>query len=230
MGGRKIDLQKKYKIRDYGDPRSFLSMEVTRDRVHKTLHLAQKAYIQQLAREHQLEDSHSVDSPMVNVPDGTVSPLMTDPSRYRQIVGQIMYCHAATRFDITFPVSQLSRKLARPTEADYKAARCVIQYMFHHQEIGPMYDGKAPVQLLGYSDADYAGDVQTRRSTSGWVFTFMQGPVSKSYTFTVVSYNLRRPWCPAGLPSTPRLCALQRFHVLARKNLHGYAARALTLT
>ena len=41
-----------------------------------------------------------------------------------------------------------------------------------------MYYGKTPIQLVGYSDADYAGDVETRRSTSGRVFLFMNGPIS----------------------------------------------------
>ena len=72
----------------------------------------------------------------------------------------------------------MSRSLARPTEQDYSAAKRVVQYLYHHQQIGPTYQGGAAVQLLGYTDADYAGDVATRRSTSGRVFLFMQGPVA----------------------------------------------------
>ena len=44
------DLLKKYEIRDYGEPRSFLGMEITRDRKRKTIKLTQHAYIQQLAK------------------------------------------------------------------------------------------------------------------------------------------------------------------------------------
>ena len=53
----KKDLVSKYEIRDYGDPRSFLGMEVTRDRSAGTIRLTQKAYIKQLATVYGLLDS-----------------------------------------------------------------------------------------------------------------------------------------------------------------------------
>ena len=176
----KADLLDKYQIRDYGDPRSFLGMEIHRDREAKTVRLTQQAYIQMLAKQYQLQDSNRVDSPMVTPLDQMVDAcdLLPNASDYRKIVGSLMYCHAATRFDITFAVSQLSRKLAKPTVTDMKAARRVLQYLYHTQDHGPVYYGKGAVTLVGYSDADYAGDVHTRRSTSGRLFMLCAGPVS----------------------------------------------------
>jgi hypothetical protein len=172
------DLKLKYEIRDYGEPKSFLGMEINRDRKARTIHLTQTAYIQQLAREHGLLDSNYIGTPMTQLPDDDTSPLLANPSKFRQIVGELMYCHMATRFDCTHAVATLSRNLARPTEQNYAAAKRVVQYLYHHQQIGPTYRGGTAVQLLGYTDADYAGDVTTRRSTSGRVFMFMQGTVS----------------------------------------------------
>ena len=71
------------------------------------------------------------------------SPLLKDPSIFRAIVGQLMYCHVACRFDITWAVSQLSKRLAQPTEMDMTAAKRVVQYLHHHPEIGPKYSGNS---------------------------------------------------------------------------------------
>ena len=103
---------------------------------------------------------------------------LPDPTVYRKLVGSLMHCHLATRFDSTFAISQLSRKLAKPTTTDFKAAKRVLQWMYHTQNIGPAYYGDKPVTLVGFSDADYAGDVATRRSTSGRIFMLCDGPIS----------------------------------------------------
>ena len=176
----KHDLVQKYEIRDYGEPRSFLGMEIHRDRKKKTIKLTQHAYIKQLAKVYGLLESHPVDSPMTQALDQKVDSgeLLPNPSQYRQLVGSLMYCHAATRFDVTHAVSQLSRNLSKPTTTDMKAARRVLQWLYHTQDIGPVYYGNGPVTLVGYSDADYAGDVKTRRSTSGRIFMLCNGPIS----------------------------------------------------
>ena len=104
-------------------------MEVTRDQTANTLHLTQRAYIQQLATQYGLLDSNRIDTPMPDRIDDLVlhSPLLKDPSIFRAIVGQLMYCHVACRFDITWAVSQLSKRLAQPTEMDMTAAKRVVQ-------------------------------------------------------------------------------------------------------
>ena len=176
----KKELAEEYEFRDYGEPQSFLGMEVTRDLTANTLHLTQRAYIKQLATQYDMLDSNRIDTPMPDRIDDLVlnSPLLKDPSIFRQIVGQLMYCHVACRFNITWAVSQLSKRLAQPTEMDMMAAKRVVQYLHHHPEIGPMYSGNSHTALIGYSDADYAGDVATRRSTSGRVFMFMGSAIS----------------------------------------------------
>ena len=176
----KKELAEEYEFRDYGEPQSFLGMEVTRDQTANTLHLTQRAYIKQLATQYDMLDSNRIDTPMPDRIDDLVlnSPLLKDPSIFRAIVGQLMYCHVACRFDITWAVSQLSKRLAQPTEMDMTAAKRVVQYLHHHPEIGPKYSGNSHTALIGYSDADYAGDVATRRSTSGRVFMFMGSAIS----------------------------------------------------
>ena len=64
----------------------------------------------------------------------------------------------------------LSRKLHAPTKADPKLARGVIAFLLSTDELGLTYNGNKPTALEGFSDADWAGDLTTRRSTSGFVF------------------------------------------------------------
>jgi hypothetical protein len=96
-----------------------------------------------------------------------------DPKSYRAIVGSLIYAQTLTQMPISFAVTQLSKYLARPTHAHMHAAKRVVAYLYHHRHLGPTYDGKVHPQLVGYSDADYGGCPDTRRSTSGRVFMLM---------------------------------------------------------
>jgi hypothetical protein len=96
-----------------------------------------------------------------------------DPKDYRAIVGSLIYAQTLTQMPISFAVTQLSKYLARPTHAHMHAAKRVLAYLYHHRHLGPTYDGNLGTSLVGYSDADYGGCPDTRRSTSGRVFMFM---------------------------------------------------------
>jgi ribonuclease HI len=98
---------------------------------------------------------------------------------YRQLVGQLMYIAVTTRPDIAFAVGALARHLAQPTTAHWHAAQHVLRYLAGTRSLGIMYGSNKPL-LLGYSDADFAGDPDSRKSTSGYVFLLCGGAVSWS--------------------------------------------------
>ena len=81
-----------------------------------------------------------------------------------------MYAVHVSRPDCAQAVHALSRHLHAPTEASLKLSRQVVSYLLGTADIGLTYDGIKPTPLHGYSDADWAGDLTTRRSTSGFVF------------------------------------------------------------
>ena len=72
-----------------------------------------------------------------------------------------MYASTATRgVEIVYAVKELSRHLAAPTQGHMKQARRVLAYLACHPNLGPTYR-RGPVELVGWSDADYIVDAST---------------------------------------------------------------------
>jgi len=164
-----------FKIRDYGVPTSFLGMEIKRNIAGKTLALTQTTYIRSIAKRFNVTRD---DAPTTPLPPGLKIEELADSvlldehgiTEYRAMVGSILYAVHCCRPSCAHAVHILSRKLHAPTKADFKLARGVIAYLLSTDEIGLTYNGNKPKALEGFSDADWAGDLTTGRSTSGFVF------------------------------------------------------------
>lgn len=91
-------------------------------------------------------------------------------------MGGLLYLASTTRPDIAYAVGVLSRFMHNPEEAHWLAAKYVLRYISGTAGMGLCYG--AGDALVGSCDADYAGDLMTRRSTSGWCFTWNGAVVS----------------------------------------------------
>ncbi|CBI35129.3 unnamed protein product, partial [Vitis vinifera] len=98
---------------------------------------------------------------------------------YKQIVGSLMYL-TATRPDIMHSVSLISRYMENPTELHFLAAKKICRYLQGTKDFGLFYKKGKRSDLIGFTDSDYAGDQDNRRSTSGYVFMLGTGAVSWS--------------------------------------------------
>ncbi len=96
---------------------------------------------------------------------------------FRELLGALMYLSCCTRPDISFAVSALARVGSNPSESDWKAAKRVMRYLKGTASLGIMFTQRNGY-LEGYSDADWGGDKTSRKSTTGFVFKFANGPVS----------------------------------------------------
>ena len=94
-------------------------------------------------------------------------------------MGSLLYLSVCTRPDIAQAVGALARYMSVPTVAHWAAALGVVRYLAGTGEAGVTF-GEGGAVLEGYCDADYAGDVDTRRSTPGYVFLMFGGAVSWS--------------------------------------------------
>jgi hypothetical protein len=90
-----------------------------------------------------------------------------------------MYIMLGTRADIAFTVSALSRYLAKPTDQHLLAAKRVLRSLRGSSDLVLVYRGDLR-PLIGYTDADWGGDMDTRRSTSGYLFNIGSGAISWS--------------------------------------------------
>jgi len=98
---------------------------------------------------------------------------------FREAIGSLMFLTQLTRPDIIFAVNFLSRYLSNFSEIHWLAVKRIFRYLIGTADYGISYcKSKEDLSLIDYSDADYAGDIETRRSTTGYIFTLAEGSVS----------------------------------------------------
>eukprot|EP00833_Pecoramyces_ruminatium_P017312 jgi/Orpsp1_1/1191344/evm.model.d7180000085092.1 len=99
-----------------------------------------------------------------------------DVNKFKSLLGSLLYIAIKTRPDIAFAVNQASRHSENPKEVDYMALLKILQYLKFTKNKSIAYNGEQ--NFLGYSDSDYAGDEETRRSTSGYIYLLGNSPIS----------------------------------------------------
>nr|P0CV72.1 RecName: Full=Secreted RxLR effector protein 161; Flags: Precursor [Plasmopara viticola] len=97
---------------------------------------------------------------------------------YLSAVGAIMYLMVVTRPDLAAAVGVLSQFASDPCPTHWQALKRVLRYLQSTQTYGLEFTRAGTAKLVGYSDADWAGDVESRRSTSGYLFKLNGGCVS----------------------------------------------------
>nr|ABA94371.1 retrotransposon protein, putative, Ty1-copia subclass [Oryza sativa Japonica Group] len=100
-----------------------------------------------------------------------------DQLRYSQIIGSLMYLASATRPDISFAVSKLSRFVLNPGDDHWQALERVMRYLKGIMSYGIHYT-RYPKVLEGYSDSNWISDADKIKATSGYVFALGGGTVS----------------------------------------------------
>ena len=97
---------------------------------------------------------------------------------YASTVESLMYAMVCTRPDIAHAVSVVSRFMIKPGKEHWQVVKHIFQYLKGTSDIGLIYGGDADCLVVGYSDSDYAADVDSRRSMTGYVFTMGSSVVS----------------------------------------------------
>ena len=94
-----------------------------------------------------------------------------DARRCQMIIGYLTYASTATRPDIAAAVSILTQFMAKPGKQHWEGVKRVLRYIKGTLDYCLKYSAnEKEITLLGYSDADWGGDLNTRRSTSGYAF------------------------------------------------------------
>lgn len=173
-------MRSNFAMTDLGRMRYFLGVEVKQ--VDDGILICQHKYAQDILARFGMENCNAVCNPMVpgNKLTKDEGGKSVDATKYRQMIGSLMYL-LATRPDLTFSVCLIARYMDRPTELHLAAAKRVLRYLKGTMEFGVWYKKQnGRVNLQGWTDSDYAGDLDDRKSTSGYVFTFGSGPISWS--------------------------------------------------
>ncbi|CAL2260363.1 unnamed protein product [Prunus armeniaca] len=166
-------LASEFEMKDLGSLKYFLWVEVTRSK--HGLFLSQRKYVMDLLADTRMLDCKPADTPIVeNYKLGVyVDQVPTNKERYEMLVGRLIYL-SLTRPDIAYTVSFASQFMHSPSEDHMAAVMHILSYLNSALGKGLLFKKNDHLDLEGYTDADYAGNITNRHSTSGY-FTFFGG-------------------------------------------------------
>jgi len=171
-------LHKRFEIKDLGEAKVILGLEIRRDKALGTLKLAQGKYAAQVLEKVGMAECNPIETPLEVGLQLVKADGSDDALPYREAVGSLMYLIVGTRPDLAFAMGKLSRIVSCYGEQHWAAIKRVLRYVKGSMNKSLVFDKKSSCVLQGLSDADWAGDHETRRSTTGFTFIFGGAAVS----------------------------------------------------
>ncbi|XP_071725985.1 uncharacterized mitochondrial protein AtMg00810-like [Rutidosis leptorrhynchoides] len=160
-------LDKEFAMKDLGQLSSFLGISVERNR--QSLFLNQKAYAMDIIERAGLSQSNPAATPVdtQGKQSSSVGDLYSNPTLYRSLAGALQYL-TFTRPDISYAVQQICLHMHAPHVAHMHALKRVIRYIKGTLSLGLHITSSRSRDLVSFTDADWGGCPDTRRSTSGY--------------------------------------------------------------
>ena len=159
---------------DRGALNWFLGMQILRS--HDKITVDQKNYIETVLQQFNMSDCKAVATPgEVNlklVKSNNEEQKLVDPKLYRSLVGSLLFTGKQTRPDIRHIVHQLSRLLDKPNESHWKAVKHVLRYLTGTIDLRLTFLKNSNSDIIVDSDANWSGDLNDRKSTTGYYFKF----------------------------------------------------------
>jgi histone deacetylase 1/2 len=172
-------LKSDFALKDLGELHYFLCIEVTK--VGDGILLSQAKYNNDVLRRTGMINYKPANTPMsttdkLSAYEGT--PLSAaDSTRFRSIVGALQYL-TLTRPDISFAVNKVCQFLQSPTTVHWTAVKRILRYVKHTVTLGLNITRSRSTLVSGFSDADWTGCVDDRRSTGGFAIFFGNNLIS----------------------------------------------------
>lgn len=170
------ELCTKFKMTATKKPKVFVGLEIAQE--DKKIRLTQKRYIEKI-----LEDYG-----MKNAKPATILMLRSEKSKttlrnslflYKEMVGSMLYVSSRTRPDISYAVNYSSRYTENHLQENISDAKHIMKYLNRNTGQGLEYCDSKPDDILdAYCDADFAGDTETRQSTTGYIIFYTNGAIT----------------------------------------------------
>ncbi|XP_048226569.1 uncharacterized mitochondrial protein AtMg00810-like [Ricinus communis] len=175
----KKSMMTEFEMSDLGLMHYFLGIEIVQSA--DGIFVCQKKYVREILDRFQMQDCN---------PASTLAEFnlkinkdhegkKVENTLFKQIVRSLMYL-TATRPEIMHSVSQISRYMESPTKMHLAAAKRILRYLQGTRDFGLFFKKGIKSDLVGYTDSDYAGDVDDRKSTYGCIFMMGSAAVSWS--------------------------------------------------
>eukprot|EP00794_Sanderia_malayensis_P003564 gene3564-biopygen3051 len=177
----KKELQKRFCMKDLGEVHYLLGIQIERDRARKKMLLHQAKYLSDMLLKYGMQDCKPVSTPQVTgstlvVHDGDA----IDRQKYQAIIGSLTYAVTTTRPDIAQALGSVNQFCSNPSGEHWQSVKRILRYIKGTINLGIEFDGSREneVQLIGFVDADWGGNLNGRKSQSGYLFSICGGIVS----------------------------------------------------
>ncbi|XP_030964210.1 secreted RxLR effector protein 161-like [Quercus lobata] len=162
-------MKREFKMSIVGDLNYFLGLQVKQQ--EHGIFISQEKYAKNLVKRFDLDSKKHTSTPMSSSAklSHDAAGVEVDPTLYRSMIGSFLYL-TASRLDIAFSVGVCARFQAAPKESHLTAVKQIIHYINGTSNYGIWYSRDSNECLAGFSDADWAGCIDDRKSTSGGCF------------------------------------------------------------
>ncbi|GJX68876.1 putative zinc finger, CCHC-type containing protein [Tanacetum coccineum] len=179
-------LSRNFDMKDLGEASYVIGIEIHQDKANGKLGLSQKAYIERVLNRFNMQHCSPTVAPVIK---GDVFGSHQCPNTkaeyeemkripYASVVGSLTYAQVCTRPDIAYICGMLGRFQSNPGLLHWKAAKKVLRYLQGTKEYKLTYTRSDNLEVIGYSDSDFAKCKDTSRSTLGYIFMLSGGPTS----------------------------------------------------
>ena len=175
----KKDLFKSFDMKDLGPARKILGMQILHDKKAKKLWLSQEKYIERILERFNMKHAKPVNTHLgshFKLRKRSCSSSKKEKGDiastiYSSAVGSLMYAMVCTRPNIAHAVGVVSRFMVNLGKDHWEAVKWIFRYLRGSSKLCLTF-GDSKLVLEGYVDANWAGDIDCRKSTSGYLFTF----------------------------------------------------------
>lgn len=153
----------------------FVGMEITKN--ENSIIVSQRKYIEYIINKFNMSEANPSNTPADNnviLTRNFDNNVTNFP--YREAVGVLMFLSSVSRPDISYSLNIVSRYLNNPSKDHVNAVKRIIRYLLKTKDICIIYNCYS--ELIGYSDSDFASDVDSRTSNTGYIFMMNGGPVT----------------------------------------------------
>nr|GEW91104.1 copia-type polyprotein [Tanacetum cinerariifolium] len=163
----KESMKCEFEMSDLGKMRYFMGIDVLQTAAG--IHVSQYKYAIEILSRFKMSDCNAVMNPIVpGCKLKSEEGELVDETLFKSLVGSLMYI-TTTRPDIQFIVSYISRFMSKPTDSHLVAAKRVLRYLQGTLDYGIWYRRGGKGEMEVFTDSDFAGDWNDRKSTSGYL-------------------------------------------------------------
>lgn len=182
----KKSLQQKFEMKDLGNAKQFLGINIERNERHGNIHIHQSEYIKRTLERFRMQDCNPISTPadpnvrLTAKTQTSKSEEDKDISKtsYQEAVGSLLYLSQISRPDISFAVNQVSKFNINPDKQHWNAVKRIFKYLKGTINYKLRYSKDFNEEIIGYSDANWANDPECRKSITGTVFIKNGGAIS----------------------------------------------------